>query len=63
MTAQPLRRFVQSAWVLLLFQLVAAFGAVGVTAWAAFQVRPLLQQRAALNTEISALGTQKAQHA
>lgn len=54
MSTQPLNRFVRSAWALLLFQLLAAFAAVAVTAWAAFQVRPLLEQRAALVDEIAA---------
>lgn len=68
MSTQPLHRFVRSAWTLLLFQLIAAIAAVGVTAWAAFQVRPLLQQREELAAEIeqsrtavAALETQKAE--
>jgi tetratricopeptide (TPR) repeat protein len=59
MTAQPIHRFVRSAWMLVLFQLVAAFAAVGVTAWAAFQVRPLFEQRQALRADIAALSAQK----
>jgi tetratricopeptide (TPR) repeat protein len=54
MSAQPLQRFVRSAWALLLFQLLAAAAAVAVTTWAAFQVRPLLDQREALRVEIAA---------
>lgn len=46
------RRFVRSAWVLLLFQLGAAAVAVGVTAWATFQVRPLLAERERLELEV-----------
>jgi tetratricopeptide (TPR) repeat protein len=59
MSAQPVRRFVRSAWTLVLLQLVAAFAAVGVTAWAAFQVRPLFEQRKALTADIAALSKQK----
>jgi len=59
MTAQPLHRFVRSAWTLLLFQLVAAFAAVGMTAWAAFQVRPVFEQRQALVADIATLSDQK----
>lgn len=47
------RRFVRSAWILLLFQLGAAAVAVGVTAWAAFQVRPLLAEKERLQLEVS----------
>ena len=59
MSAQPVRRFVQSAWVLLAFQLVAAICAVGITAWAAFQVSPLLEQRAVLTKEIASATREK----
>lgn len=52
---QPVRSFVRSAWTLLLFQLIAAFAAVGVTAWAAFQVRPLFAQRQTLQKDIAQL--------
>lgn len=61
MSSQPLQRFVRSAWTLLLFQVAAAVLAVGVTAWAAFQVRPLLEQRETLNTEIAQLATEREQ--
>lgn len=57
----PLQRFVRSAWVLLFFQLFAAFAAVGVTAWAAFQVRPLLAQRDQLARDVDGLSRQKAE--
>jgi tetratricopeptide (TPR) repeat protein len=59
MSAAPLQQFVRSAWTLLLFQLVAAFVAVGVTGWAAFQVRPLFEQRERLSVEVAALGEEK----
>jgi tetratricopeptide (TPR) repeat protein len=45
-------RFVRSAWALLLFQFVAAAVAVGVTAWAAFQVRPLLAEKERLTLDV-----------
>jgi tetratricopeptide (TPR) repeat protein len=48
-----LRTFVRNAWVLLVFQLIAAAGAVGITAWATLQVRPLLAQRDQLKREIA----------
>lgn len=60
MNSAPLQRFVRSAWALLLFQLLAAFAAVGVTAWAAFQVRPLLIQREQLARDVDGLAEQKA---
>jgi tetratricopeptide (TPR) repeat protein len=59
MSGAPLKRFVRSAWALLLFQLLAAFAAVGVTAWAAFQVRPLLAQREELASDVAALADDK----
>lgn len=59
MSAAPLQRFVRSAWMLLLFQLVAAVFAVGVTGWAAFQVRPLFGQREQLVADVAALGEEK----
>jgi len=37
------RRFVNAAWSLLTFQLIASAGAVGVTALAAFHVRDLIE--------------------
>jgi tetratricopeptide (TPR) repeat protein len=49
----PTQRFVRSAWAVLLVQLAAAAVAVAVTAWAAFQVRPLLAQRDRLSREIA----------
>lgn len=49
----PTQRFVRSAWAVLLVQLAAAVAAVAVTAWAAFQVRPLLVQRDRLKAEIA----------
>jgi tetratricopeptide (TPR) repeat protein len=61
MSNQVVGRFVRNAWLLLLVQLVAATGAVAVTAWAAFQVRPLLAQRSALTAEIGALNRQRTQ--
>ena len=51
--SHSVRSFVRNAWVLLLFQLVAAAGAVGVTAWATLQVRPLLAEREQLTREIA----------
>lgn len=60
MNGAPLQRFVRSAWALLLFQLLAAFAAVGVTSWAAFQVRPLLAQREQLARDVDGLAEQKA---
>jgi tetratricopeptide (TPR) repeat protein len=59
MSSHPVNRFVRSAWTLVLLQLVAAFAAVGVTAWAAFQVRPLFEQRKVLTADIAALSKQK----
>lgn len=56
----PLQRFVRSAWALLLFQLLAAFAAVGVTAWAALKVRPLLSQREQLARDVEGLAKQEA---
>jgi tetratricopeptide (TPR) repeat protein len=52
-SASPTQRFVRSAWTVLLVQLAAALAAVAVTAWAAFQVRPLLAQRDRLAKEIT----------
>jgi Flp pilus assembly protein TadD len=52
MTQDPNRRFVRSAWALLLFQLAAAALAVGVTAWATFRVRPLLAEKERLEREV-----------
>ena len=52
----PTQRFIRSAWAVLLVQLIAAAAAVAVTAWAAFQVRPLLAQRQRLEKEIAAQG-------
>jgi tetratricopeptide (TPR) repeat protein len=46
--------FVRSARILLVFQLLAAAAAVGVTGWAALRVRPLLEQRDTLRREIEA---------
>jgi tetratricopeptide (TPR) repeat protein len=46
------RVFVRNAWVLLTFQLLAAAVALGVTGWAALQVRPLLEQRTRLEKQI-----------
>ena len=40
------RRFIQSAWALLTFQLIAAALAVAVTGWAAFSVNRALQGQA-----------------
>ncbi len=59
MSAQLLQSFVRSAWTLLQFQLVAAFAAVGVTAWAAFQVGPLFEQREELVKDVSLLSSQR----
>lgn len=50
---RSLRAFVRNAWTLLAFQLVAAAAAVAVTAWAAFQVRPLLAERERLTEAIA----------
>jgi tetratricopeptide (TPR) repeat protein len=47
-----IQRFVHSAWVLLLVQLLAAAAAVAVTGWAALQVRPLLAERRRLANAI-----------
>ncbi len=55
MTSAPLKSFVRSAWALVLFQVFAAALAVAVTAWAAFQVRPLLSERDRLADEIAVL--------
>jgi tetratricopeptide (TPR) repeat protein len=52
-SAPTTQRFVRSAWAVLLVQLAAAVAAVAVTAWAAFQVRPLLAQRDRLTAEIA----------
>ncbi|HVY89498.1 MAG TPA: hypothetical protein VG942_11555 [Hyphomonadaceae bacterium] len=61
MSRQPVNRFVRSAWRLLIFQLAAGVLAVGVTAWAAFQVAPLLQQKQQLETDITRSKTDLAQ--
>lgn len=53
MSSDGNKRFVRSAWILLLFQLGAAAIAVGVTAWAAFQVRPLLVEKERLEKEVN----------
>ncbi|HEY2292379.1 MAG TPA: hypothetical protein VGM86_16910 [Thermoanaerobaculia bacterium] len=52
MTQDTNSRFVRSAWVLLLFQLSAAAVAVGVTAWATFQVRPILAEKERLERKV-----------
>lgn len=49
----PLYAFVRSAWTLLAFQLLAAAIAVGITGWATFQVRPLLEERERLELAIA----------
>ncbi len=41
MTRSNSRRFVNAAWSLLAFQLIAAVGAVAVTGWAAFHVQTI----------------------
>lgn len=46
------QRFVRTAWTLLVFQLAAAGVAVGVTAWATFQVRPLLVEKQRLEIDV-----------
>lgn len=43
MTKSNSRRFVNAAWSLLTFQLIASAGAVAVTGYAAFHVRTLVQ--------------------
>ena len=48
----PVQTFVRNAWIVLGAQLVAAALAVGVTAWAAFSVRPLLSERERLSREV-----------
>lgn len=50
---RSIRAFVRNAWTLLAFQLVAAAAAVAVTAWATFQVRPLLAERERLTEAIA----------
>jgi Flp pilus assembly protein TadD len=54
MTAEKsIRAFVRNAWVLLAFQLVAAAAALGVTAWATLEERPLLSERERLEKAIA----------
>lgn len=50
--SEPNRRFVRSAWLLLLVQLAAATVALGVTAWASLKVRPLIVERERLELAI-----------
>ena len=45
------RRFVNAAWSLLTFQLIASIGAVAVTGWAAFHVSGLTIERSAPQVE------------
>jgi tetratricopeptide (TPR) repeat protein len=51
----PIHVFVRNAWTLLVFQLVAAAAALGVTGWAVLQVRPLFEQRERLAKDIEKL--------
>ena len=46
------RRFVRSAWLLLIAQLLSAILAIGVTAWAAFYVAELRAERDALRAQV-----------
>jgi hypothetical protein len=50
MTRSNTRRFVNAAWSLLTFQLIAAIGAVAVTGWAAFHVSGLSEPQASSNS-------------
>ena len=59
-SSHSIRTFVRSAWALLAVQLVAAAGAVAVTAWAAIQVRPLLAERERLTADIASARTRMA---
>ena len=55
-TAHPMgpnvRRFVRSAWLLLMAQLLAAVFALGATGWAAFYVADLRAERDMLRTQV-----------
>jgi tetratricopeptide (TPR) repeat protein len=53
--------FVRNAWTLLVFQLAAAAVALAVTVWAAFQVRPLLEERDRLASSIAKLSEDEKQ--
>lgn len=53
------QKFVQSAWLVLTFQLVAAAVALIVTSWAAWQVQPLLKQREDLEDRVAELKNQR----
>jgi hypothetical protein len=49
------RRFVRSAWLLLIAQLLATLIALGATGWAAFYVADLRAERDALRAEVAQL--------
>jgi hypothetical protein len=47
------RRFVRTAWIMLIFQLFAAAGAVGAAVWAFGAVRTLVNERAVLQARVT----------
>src|SRR5690606_4454638 len=57
------RRFVRAAWMLLLFQLLAAIGTVAVAAWAFFAVRDLANERSMLQARVTELESAQKQPA